>query len=172
MIEISSCMNSLVIWPPLHTKLYQQNHTKPDHISSLYLQLSVTVISIHNATLLSCHFWKIATVSHFRLVCATTRKIFGLMQLLIMQTLVRKSWLIRYKLNQAPSFQFRPHIDQILTFNLLYVNQLNLLLSGNNFKKVFSVYTREEVRGDTIRTTGWQWHGLTLTENHTICILK
>ena len=25
---------------------------------------SITAISIHNATLLSCHFWKIATVSH------------------------------------------------------------------------------------------------------------
>ena len=43
--------------------------TKPYQISSLYLQLSITAISIHNATLLSCHFRKIATVSHFRLVC-------------------------------------------------------------------------------------------------------
>ena len=51
-----------------HTKLYQQNHAKPYHISSLYLQLNITAISIHNATLLSCHFRKIATVSHFRLV--------------------------------------------------------------------------------------------------------
>ena len=42
--------------------------TKPYHISSLYLQLSITAILIHNATLLSCHFQKIATVSHFRLV--------------------------------------------------------------------------------------------------------
>ena len=77
MIEISSCMNSLVIWPP-HTKLYWQNqtkpyqtiliHTKPHHIASLYLQSSITAISIPNATLLSCHFRKIATVSHFRLV--------------------------------------------------------------------------------------------------------
>ena len=32
------------------------------------LQLSITAILIHNATLLSCHFRKIATVSHFRLV--------------------------------------------------------------------------------------------------------
>ena len=55
-------------WPP-HTKLNQQFHTKPYYISSLYLQLSITAISIHNATLLSCHFRKIATVSHFRLVC-------------------------------------------------------------------------------------------------------
>ena len=67
MIEISSCVNSLVIWPP-HTKLNQQNHTKPYHISNLYLHLSITAISIHNATQLSCHFRKIATVSHFRLV--------------------------------------------------------------------------------------------------------
>ena len=44
------------------------NHTKPYHISSLYLHLSITAISIHNATQLSCHFRKIATVSHFRLV--------------------------------------------------------------------------------------------------------
>ena len=41
------------------TKLYQ---------AIQYLQLSITAISIHNATLLSCHFRKIATVSHFRLV--------------------------------------------------------------------------------------------------------
>ena len=44
------------------------NKTIPNHISSLYLQLSITAILIHNATLLSCHFRKIATVSHFRLV--------------------------------------------------------------------------------------------------------
>ena len=79
-------------WPPPHTKLYQQNqtklyqqnqtkpyqakpyqtilliHTKKYHVSSLYLQLSITAISILNATLLSCHFRKIATASHFWLV--------------------------------------------------------------------------------------------------------
>ena len=44
---------------PNHTKPYQ---TKP------YLQLSITTMLIHNATLLSCYFRKIATVSHFRLV--------------------------------------------------------------------------------------------------------
>ena len=53
--------------PPHHTK-YQTIPTKPYHIASPYLQLSITTISIHNATLLSCHFRKIATVSHFRLV--------------------------------------------------------------------------------------------------------
>ena len=55
---------------PKQTKPYQTIliHTKPYHISSLYLQLSITAISIHNATLLACHFRKIATVSHFRLV--------------------------------------------------------------------------------------------------------
>ena len=68
MIEISSCMNSVVIWPPPHTKLYQQSYTKPYHNSSLYLQLIIITILIHKATLLSRHFWKIATVSHFRLV--------------------------------------------------------------------------------------------------------
>ena len=85
MIEISSCMNSQVIWhppptPPIpnytnktipnHAKPYQTipNNTKPYHISSLYLQLSITAILIHNATLLSFHFRKIGTVSHFRLV--------------------------------------------------------------------------------------------------------
>ena len=68
MIEISSCMNSLVIWPP---PSHQTIPTKPNHTIPnlcLYLQLSITAISIHNATLLSCHFQKIATVSHFRLV--------------------------------------------------------------------------------------------------------
>ena len=54
--------------PTPHTKLYQQNHTKSFNFSSLNLQVSVTAISIHNANLLSSHFWKIATVSHFRLV--------------------------------------------------------------------------------------------------------
>ena len=39
-----------------------------NQISSLYLKLSITAISIHNATQLSCQFWKIATVSHFWLV--------------------------------------------------------------------------------------------------------
>ena len=69
MIEISSCMNSLVPPPiPTYTNKTNPNHTKPYHISSLYLQLRITAISIHNATLLSCYFRKIATVSHFRLV--------------------------------------------------------------------------------------------------------
>ena len=65
MNEISLCINLLIMWPPPHTK---PNHTKPYHITSLYLQSSITAISIHNATLLSCHFQKIVTVSHFRLV--------------------------------------------------------------------------------------------------------
>ena len=54
--------------PPIPNYTNQQNHTKPYQISSLYLQWSITAISIHNATQLSCHFQKIATVSHFRLV--------------------------------------------------------------------------------------------------------
>ena len=58
---------SLVIWPPTPIPNYT-NKTIPNHISSIYLQLIITAISIHNATLLSCHFRKIATVSHFRLV--------------------------------------------------------------------------------------------------------
>ena len=55
---------------PYQTRPYQTIliHTKPYHKSSLYLQLSITAISIHNATQLSSHFRKIATVSHFRLV--------------------------------------------------------------------------------------------------------
>ena len=67
-----------------YTKPYQ-NHIKPyqtilNHTISkrLYLQLSITAISIHNATLLSCHFRKIATVSHFWLVylsCTLTLKV-------------------------------------------------------------------------------------------------
>ena len=63
---------------PNHTK---QNHTKPyqtkQNHTSLYLQLSITAISIHNATLLSCHFRKIATVSHFRLVSLKVYLIVG-----------------------------------------------------------------------------------------------
>ena len=58
--------------PPPHIPNYTNksipNYTKPYHISSLYLQLSISAISIHNATLLSCHLRKIATVSHFQLV--------------------------------------------------------------------------------------------------------
>ena len=51
--------------------VYQQNHTKqyqtiPNHTIS---PVSIYAILIHNATLLSCYFRKIATVSHFRLVC-------------------------------------------------------------------------------------------------------
>ena len=46
---------------------YQTIPTKP-YQTNQYLQFSVTAISIHNATLLSCHSQKIATVSHFRLV--------------------------------------------------------------------------------------------------------
>merc|ERR1719270_2128065 len=44
------CQSSMPVLTPPHTKLYQQNHTKPYHISSLYLQLIITAISIHNAT--------------------------------------------------------------------------------------------------------------------------
>ena len=55
---------------PYQSKPYQTilNCTKPYNISSLYLHLRSTAISIHNATLLSCHFQRIATVSHFQLV--------------------------------------------------------------------------------------------------------
>ena len=41
---------------PNYTNKTVPNHIKPYHISSLYLQLSITAILIHNATLLSCHF--------------------------------------------------------------------------------------------------------------------
>ena len=74
MIEISSCMNSIVIWHPpstYQTTNKQQNHNKP-YKTIPYLHLSITAISIHNATLLPCHFQKIATVSHFRLVVCTS----------------------------------------------------------------------------------------------------
>ena len=67
--------------PPPLTKLFQPNHTKPFQIIPIHTNpcqtipnlqslspLSNTAISIHNATLLSYHFQKIATVSHFRLV--------------------------------------------------------------------------------------------------------
>ena len=54
--------------PPSHQTIpTKPNHTIPN--LRLYLQVSITAISIHNATLLSCHFRKIATVSHFRLFC-------------------------------------------------------------------------------------------------------
>ena len=80
MIEISSCMNSLVIWhsPPTLSnrncaKIWgpsdqsrRQGGCWISHVSPV--SISITAISIHNATLLSCHFRKIATVSHCRLV--------------------------------------------------------------------------------------------------------
>ena len=70
---------------PPHTKLNQQFHTKPYYISSLYLQLSITAILIHDATLLSCHFRKIATVSHFRLVYLLTTVAMLELSILILQ---------------------------------------------------------------------------------------
>ena len=51
--------------------------TKPNYTNhSLYIQLSITAISTQNAT--QCHFRKIATVSHFRLVLLSMYIDYGL----------------------------------------------------------------------------------------------
>ena len=43
--------------------VHEKKHTKPYQISILYLQLSITAILINNATLMSCHFRKMAISS-------------------------------------------------------------------------------------------------------------
>ena len=64
------CQSSMPIMTPYPSMIVHEKKTIPNQISSLYLQLSITAISLNNAKLLSCHFWNIATVSHFRLVSA------------------------------------------------------------------------------------------------------
>ena len=49
----------------IQDSLIHDSHPSP-HQS--HFQLSNTAISIHNATLLCCHFWKIATVSSYKLL--------------------------------------------------------------------------------------------------------
>ena len=62
------CQSSMPVIHASHATHPCKSWTPHPPVSSLYLQLSITAISFHNATLLSCHFRKIATVSHFRLV--------------------------------------------------------------------------------------------------------
>ena len=160
-VHYSPWLKSLCVWnlfmyeitshlTPPHTKLYQQNHTKPYHISSLYLQLSITAILIHNATLLSCHFWKIATVSHFRLVlsvsppllesfffCQTRIILFGGSKVFLFEILLSifPSWTFTKFLHCFWNWSNRTMAMRIFSFN----SHLKLLF---NFSTFFTMFER------------------------------